>query len=59
MPVNEVRSITTFAKTVELGSRRSAAKSQGARRQAASQAIAELEQHLGVRLLHRTTGACP
>jgi DNA-binding transcriptional LysR family regulator len=55
MPINELRSITTFAKAVELGSIRSAAKSQGVSPQAASQAIAQLEQHLGVRLLHRTT----
>ncbi|MCC2676901.1 MAG: LysR family transcriptional regulator, partial [Ramlibacter sp.] len=55
MPINELRSITTFAKTAELGSLRKAALSQGMTPQAASQALAQLEQHLGVRLFHRTT----
>ena len=55
MPINELRSITTFAKTAELGSLRKAAISQGMTPQAASQALAQLEQHLGVRLFHRTT----
>jgi len=55
MPINELRSITTFAKTAELGSLRRAAAAQGITPQAASQALAQLEQHLGVRLFHRTT----
>ena len=55
MAINELRSIATFAKAVELGSIRRAAAAQGVTPQAASQAIAQLEQHLGVRLLHRTT----
>ncbi|MDB5818218.1 MAG: transcriptional regulator, LysR family [Rhizobacter sp.] len=55
MPINELRSITTFAKTAELGSLRKAAETQGISPQAASQALAQLEQHLGVRLFHRTT----
>lgn len=55
MPINELRAIATFAKAVELGSIRQAALAQGVSPQAASQAIAQLEQHLGVRLLHRTT----
>ncbi|MFV0601999.1 MAG: LysR family transcriptional regulator [Brachymonas sp.] len=55
MPINELRSISTFAKAVELGSIRRAALSQGVTPQAASQTIAQLEEHLGVRLLHRTT----
>src|SRR5256885_9584153 len=55
MPINELRAIATFAKAVELGSLRQAALSQGVSPQAASQAVAHLEQHLGVRLLHRTT----
>ncbi len=48
MPINELRAIATFAKTVELGSIRRAAQSQGVSPQAASQSIAQLEQHLGV-----------
>jgi DNA-binding transcriptional LysR family regulator len=55
MPINEFRAISTFAKAVELGSIRRAAVAQGVTPQAASQAIAQLEEHLGVRLLHRTT----
>ena len=55
MPINELRSIATFAKTAELGSLRRAAAAQGMTPQAASQALAQLEQHLGVRLFHRTT----
>ncbi len=55
MPINELRAMETFAKAVELGSLRKAAAAQGMSPQAASQALAQLEQHLGVRLLHRTT----
>jgi DNA-binding transcriptional LysR family regulator len=55
VPINELRSISTFAKAVELGSLRKAAAAQGMTPQAVSQAVAQLEQHLGVRLLHRTT----
>jgi DNA-binding transcriptional LysR family regulator len=55
MPINELRAISTFSKAVELGSLRKAAAAQGLTPQAASQALAQLEQHLGVRLLHRTT----
>jgi DNA-binding transcriptional LysR family regulator len=55
MPINELRSMTTFAKTAELGSLRRAAAAQGMTPQAASQALAQLEKHLGVRLFHRTT----
>lgn len=55
MPVNDFKGIATFAKAVELGSIRQAALAQGVTPQAASQTIAQLEQRLGVRLLHRTT----
>jgi DNA-binding transcriptional LysR family regulator len=55
MAINELRAIATFAKAVEFGSIRRAAVAQGVSPQAASQALAHLEQHLGVRLLHRTT----
>jgi DNA-binding transcriptional LysR family regulator len=55
MPINEFRSIAMFAKAVELGSIRRAALAQGVSPQAATQSIAQLEKHLGVRLLHRTT----
>ncbi len=55
MPINELRSIATFVKTAELGSLRQAAAVQGMTPQAASQALAQLEKHLGVRLMHRTT----
>ena len=55
MPINELRSITTFVNAAELGSLRRAAMAQGITPQAASQALAQLELHLGVRLFHRTT----
>ena len=53
--MKEFRSIETFAKTAELGSLRKAAMAQGISPQAASQALAQLEKDLGVRLFHRTT----
>lgn len=55
MAINELRAIETFAKAAELGSLRKAAASQGVTPQAASLALGQLEQHLGVRLFHRTT----
>ncbi|RYF63086.1 MAG: LysR family transcriptional regulator, partial [Comamonadaceae bacterium] len=55
MPINELRSIATFVKAAELGSLRQAAAAQDMTPQAASQALAQLEKHLGVRLFHRTT----
>lgn len=55
MPINELRSITTFIRTVELGSLSKAAIAQQISPQAASKALGQLEQHLGVRLFHRTT----
>lgn len=55
MPVNDIRAIDLFAKAVELGSIRRAAGAHGVSAQAASKALATLEQRLGVRLLHRTT----
>lgn len=55
MPINELRSISTFIAAAELGSLRKAADAQGLTPQAASQALAQLERHLNVRLFHRTT----
>jgi DNA-binding transcriptional LysR family regulator len=55
MAINELRSITTFVRTVELGSLSKAASAQQITPQAASKALGQLEQHLGVRLFHRTT----
>lgn len=55
MPINELRSITTFVRTVELGSLSKAALAQQISPQAASKALGQLERHLGVRLFHRTT----
>jgi DNA-binding transcriptional LysR family regulator len=55
MAINPLRAIVTFSKAAQLGSIRRAAAFQGVTPQAASQAIAQLEEHLGVRLLHRTT----
>lgn len=55
MPINELRSISTFVRTAELGSLSRAAEAQQISPQAASKALRELETHLGVRLFHRTT----
>ena len=55
MALNELRAIATFTKAVELGSIRRAALAQGVTPQAVSKTIRQLEQHLGVRLFHRTT----
>ena len=55
MSISDLRAIETFTKAIELGSIRRAAAAQGVSPQAASQALAALEQRLGVRLLHRTT----
>ena len=55
MAFNELRAIATFVKAAELGSLRQAAVAQAITPQAASQALAQLESHLGVRLIHRTT----
>lgn len=55
MPINELRSITTFVRTVELGSLSKAAAAQQISPQAASKALGQLEQYLGARLFHRTT----
>lgn len=55
MSINELRSITTFVRTVELGSLSKAAMAQQISPQAASKALGQLEKYLGVRLFHRTT----
>ncbi len=55
MAFNELRAIATFVKAAELGSLRQAAAAQAITPQAASQAVTQLESHLGVRLFHRTT----
>ena len=55
MAINELRSISIFVKAAELGSLRKTAAAMNISPQAASQALAQLEEHLGVRLFHRTT----
>lgn len=55
MPINELRSISTFIAIAELGSLRKAADARDLSPQAASQALVQLERHLDVRLFHRTT----
>ncbi|MFC7519794.1 LysR family transcriptional regulator [Xanthomonas populi] len=53
--MNILRSIRSFVSTVNAGSIAGGAKLLGVSAAAVSQNIARLEQHLGVRLLHRTT----
>lgn len=55
MMTKDIRAIDILAKAVELGSLRQAALAKGVTSQAASQTLAQLEDSLGVRLLHRTT----
>jgi len=55
MAINELRSISLFVSAAELGSLRRAAAALHISPQAASQALAQLERHLDVRLFHRTT----
>lgn len=55
MAINELRSISVFVKAAELGSLRKAAGALDISPQAASQALAQLEEQLDVRLFHRTT----
>ncbi len=53
--MNILQSIRSFVSTVDAGSIAGGAKLLGVSAAAVSQNIARLEQHLGVRLLHRTT----
>ncbi|MBB5880049.1 DNA-binding transcriptional LysR family regulator [Xanthomonas arboricola] len=53
--MNILQSIRSFVSTVDAGSIAGGAKLLGISAAAVSQNIARLEQHLGVRLLHRTT----
>lgn len=55
MAINELRAISVFVTAAELGSLRKTAAALNISPQAASQALAQLEQHLDVRLFHRTT----
>lgn len=55
MALNELRAISVFVTAAELGSLRKTAAALNISPQAASQALAQLEQHLNVRLFHRTT----
>jgi DNA-binding transcriptional LysR family regulator len=55
MAINELRSISIFVTAAELGSLRKTAAALNISPQAASQALAQLELHLDVRLFHRTT----
>ncbi|ANH68068.1 LysR family transcriptional regulator [Mitsuaria sp. 7] len=53
--MDELRAISTFIRSAELGSFNRAAQAQGTTAQAVSKSVHQLEQHLGVRLFHRTT----
>ena len=53
--MDELRAITTFIRAAEFGNFNRAAAAQGTTPQAVSKTVRQLEQHLGVRLFHRTT----
>ncbi|SHN38549.1 LysR family transcriptional regulator [Rhizobacter sp. OV335] len=53
--MDELRALSTFVRVAELGSFNKAALAQATTPQAVSKTIRQLEQHLGVRLFHRTT----
>jgi DNA-binding transcriptional LysR family regulator len=53
--MDELRAISTFIRAAELGSFNKVAEAQGTTPQAVSKTIRQFEQHLGVRLFHRTT----
>lgn len=53
--INHLRAIAVFAKTVELGSFRAAAQDLNLSRSVVSHHISQLEEHLGVPLLYRST----
>lgn len=53
--MDELRAIATFVRAAELGSFNRAAEAQGTTPQAVSKTIRQLEQHLSVRLFHRST----
>lgn len=53
--MDELRALRLFHKVAETGSLRQAAVSEGLTPQAVSKSIGQLEQHLGIRLLSRTT----
>ncbi len=53
--MDELRAISTFVRAAELGSFNQAALAQGTTPQAVSKNVRQLEEHLGVRLFHRTT----
>lgn len=53
--MDELRAISTFIRAAELGSFNKVAEAQNTTPQAVSKTIRQFEQHLGVRLFHRTT----
>jgi DNA-binding transcriptional LysR family regulator len=57
IPVDQVASLALFARVVHHGSFTAAARAAGLAKSAVSRRIAELEEALRVRLLHRTTRA--
>lgn len=56
--MDELRALRLFHKVAETGSLRQAAISEGVTPQAVSKSIGQLEQHLGIRLISRTTRRC-
>ena len=53
--MDQLKAITTFVRAAEMGNFNRAALAQGTTPLAVSKTIMQFEQHLGVRLFHRTT----
>lgn len=56
--MDQLRALTLFSKVAALGSFQRVAVAEGITAQAVGKSIRQLEEHLGVRLLHRTTRRC-
>lgn len=56
--MDQVRALTLFSKVAALGSFQRVAVAEGITAQAVGKSIRQLEDHLGVRVVHRTTRRC-
>lgn len=56
--MDQLRALTLFSKVAAMGSFQRVAIAEGVTAQAVGKSVRQLEEHLGVRLLHRTTRRC-